>query len=255
VVNEQELSSYQLDHENSIHEYQCTPAFRELIETENFVCVKGMFVINFPPYIERVPTGLEMTEHAKGNLDQCCLRFALQDADDGARKTKSRIDAAAVSATATSGHPSAFRPDEHNMKVFERSKELRRFYHDLVEQSKFSESTSLSFSQEAYAHVERLKMNKTVFCNKTLLSGKTYDRIKHNRLDDPSLETVMSVCIGLELGMSYGESLLAKGGYLLSTSPRKTAYKMLLYSYKGHSILECDELLEALNFPLLARRR
>jgi hypothetical protein len=258
VMNNEQIVGYRLDHVDLIHEYQCSPSFKELIETENFICVKGILVINFPPYIEPLhgpfPTGLNMTEHAWENIEQCCLRFARIDRNEGEDAIGVSSDAAGLLSNAAGRSP-AFKPDEHNLRVFERSKELRCFYDDFVEQHRFASSTSMNFAEEAFAHIKRLKMNKTVFCNKTFLSGRTYDRIKHDRINDPTLETVMAICIGLGLGMGYGESLLAKGGYILSNSPRQIAYKMLLYSYRGHGILECNELLEALNLPSLARKR
>jgi hypothetical protein len=54
----------------------------------------------------------------------------------------------------------------------------------------------------------------------------------------------MQFAVGLSLGGPLGEQLLELAGYKLNAS--QLAYKKILYSYRGHSIYECDEVLTAL---------
>lgn len=118
----------------------------------------------------------------------------------------------------------------------------------------FVNSHNSNFCQEVMAHVERKGINKASFCKKTLLSERTFERIKSNSLSkNPRPETVMKVCIGLDLGLEYGESLFEKAGYKLEGSDLFLAYKNILLSCKSYSIYECDEILELLNLPALVK--
>ncbi len=103
-----------------------------------------------------------------------------------------------------------------------------------------------SFAQAAWEHIERKGVSRADFAEKTLLSGKIYDRIRSGELTNPKLQTVIQICIGLELGGVLGEHLLSLAGYTLNNTPQQLAYKNILHAYRGHSIYECDEILKAL---------
>jgi len=145
----------------------------------------------------------------------------------------------------------AFNPNNpHDQKVFERSEEFDLFQSAYDEEVAFRSITERNFAQLTYDHIKRKGYNKKVFYEKTLLSGKTYDRIKSNKLanPNPTLETVMAVCIGLELGITYGIQLLEAAGYKLSNSPLHCAYHQLLATCCGKDIFKCNEILMKLGF-------
>jgi hypothetical protein len=96
--------------------------------------------------------------------------------------------------------------------------------------------------------------NKPAFEQKTLLSGRTYDRIRTNQLESPSIETVMAICIGFELGVEYGQQLLEITGHKLGDIELHAAYRKLLVSFKGRSIIECNAFLDENHLPPLVKR-
>ena len=120
--------------------------------------------------------------------------------------------------------------------IINRSEELKKFHEEFVEEGQHLSRTTQTFSQVVYGHIKRKGYNKVVFIEKTLLSGKTYDRIKNNELNNPTLETVVAICIGLELSPTYSEEILRLAGYTLNNTPQQLAYKKLIHSYRGHSI-------------------
>lgn len=102
---------------------------------------------------------------------------------------------------------------------------------------------------------KRRGYNKVTFCAKTLLSEKTYERMKHNAMHSmPRPETVMQICIGLNLGIEYGEPLFEKAGYRLSSSGVLLAYRAILITCKKIDIYECNEVLKLLDLPVLGSR-
>jgi hypothetical protein len=120
-------------------------------------------------------------------------------------------------------------------------------YAEYAEEKDFLSRPAVSFSQVAWAHVERIGIGRKEFCKRTLLSEKTYERLRDGEVIHPSLQTVLQICIGLGLGGVFGEQLLDLAGYKLSA--QQLPYKKILCSYRGHSIYECDAILVRLGMP------
>ena len=141
--------------------------------------------------------------------------------------------------------------DADSQKVINKAKAIGS---RIKEVEGFVNSNNSNFCQEVMAHIERKGISKASFCKKTLLSERTFERIKSNSLSkNPRPETVMKICIGLALGFEYGESLFEKAGYKLEGSDLFLAYKNILLSCKSYSIYECDEILEILGLPVLVK--
>lgn len=249
----QKNQTYGISLSESFAEYYTNPEFAKLIDSGNFVYVSGRYVISDSKYIKNSEDGrLDLTDYAKLHLDECSLLFELNKesmvgagypAAEGHRKDilKCKI-------------VSKFNSNNHNMEMFARSEELKRFHDEFVEESKHLSSVNQSFSKAVYGHIQRKGYNKVIFTDKTLLSEKTFDRIKNNQLNQPNLETVMAICIGLELSPTYCEELLKIAGFTLNHSRQQLAYRKILYSFRGHSICECNEVLAALDLPLICAR-
>ena len=123
--------------------------------------------------------------------------------------------------------------------------DLKRFQEGLKRIIRARARTEMSFGQLACFHIKRAGWSKQVFYEKTLLSERTFERITADALKGPSprLETVMALCIGLELGLALGTSLLGSAGYTLTNSPLHCAYQHILASCCGKDILDCNEML------------
>ncbi len=248
--------TYSISLSDSFFEYYANPEFAKIIDSGNFIYVDGHYVINDSKYIKRLENGgLDLTDYAKLHVDECCLLFDLKLNKASKMDIVVYLDSIMFrKATPDYNRVPTFNPDKHNMEVFNRSEELKKFHEEFVEEGQHLSRTTQTFSQAVYGHIKRKGYNKVVFTDKTLLSEKTYDRIKNNELNNPTLETVVAICIGLELGPTYSEEILRLAGYTLNNTPQQLAYKKLIHSYRGHSIYECNEVLEALGLsPLCAK--
>lgn len=248
--------TYSISLSDSFFEYYANPEFAKIIDSGNFIYVDGHYVINDSKYIKRLENGsIDLTDYAKLHVDECCLLFDLKLNKASKMDIVVYLDSIMFrKATPDYNRVPTFNPDKHNMEVFNRSEELKKFHEEFVEEGQHLSRTTQTFSQAVYGHIKRKGYNKVVFIEKTLLSGKTYDRIKNNELNNPTLETVVAICIGLELSPTYSEEILRLAGYTLNNTPQQLAYKKLIHSYRGHSIYECNEVLEALRLsPLCAK--
>jgi len=116
-----------------------------------------------------------------------------------------------------------------------------------MEEAALLAQSTQTFAQVVCAHIVRLKCGCNEFCDRTLLSDKTYERLKNNDMANPSRVTVMQICVGLALGERLGEQLFHLAGYHLT--PQWLAYRNVLQYCQGRSIHECDEVLQKLNAP------
>jgi len=149
----------------------------------------------------------------------------------------------------------SFNQDKHNMELINRNEDLKKFYYEVAEEMHVAFELEQTFSQFAWRIFRQKKLNRQTFANKTLLSDAYFDRIKNNRLPaNPDIETAMAICIGLDLNGKLGEELLEKAGHKLNNSQLHVIYRKFLYSLKGYSIYQCNEILEAFGFKPLVKK-
>jgi len=141
------------------------------------------------------------------------------------------------------------------MELFNRCEDMQRFYYEVADELGAAFDTEQTFCQYAWKIISHKGINKKVFEDKTLLSGKYYDLIKSNGIKgNPSIEAVMSICIGLDLGGRTSEQLLEKAGHKLNDSPLHVVYRKFLNNFRGRSLYECNEILGGFALPLISKK-
>ena len=133
--------------------------------------------------------------------------------------------------------------------------ELQRSCEEFEAQYAVHKSLTKTFWQRAYEVMEAMHWNSTIFCNRTLLSEKTYSRLKNNTGADIDIRTVMAICVGLDLDISMTNKLLAYAGYVLNSSREHQAYIFIITRYRGKSIHERNKFLETLRLQPLGSRQ
>jgi len=241
--------TFSISLKDSFYEYFSNPEFRRFIDSGRFTYIDGHYVINDPKYVQHSELiGLDLTHYAKLNINECCIRFNLQFSPAETEDIAGYLDTIEFrKATPNYKRVPKFTLDNHNQELFSRSKELIKFHEEYVGEYEFLSRPPLNFALTAWTHIQRLDCDRKDFCKKTLLSEKTYERLRDNDVPNPSFETVMQICVGLGLGGIYGEQLLGLAGYILNAE--RLGYKKVLYCFQGHSIYECDEVITGLGLP------
>lgn len=245
--------TYSISLSDSFFESVANKAFCRYLESGNFVYVDSHFVINDPKYVIRTDAGVQMTSYAKAHADECCLIFDLKPNPNAAMDIVVYLDSVMYrKATPDYNRVPEFDESTHNMEVFNRSEDLKKLHASFMQQGQYAVQCQKPFCQQAMEAIKFVKANKAVFCEKTMLSEKTYERLETNKMPKPTLETVMCICIGLSLGINISNQLLNAAGYELNNTPQQVAYKAFLTSFVGHTLYECDEALKALGLsPLI----
>jgi len=232
--------------------------FRRLIDTGNFVYVDGHYVIDDPKYIRVTENDeLDLTDYAKQNIDECCLRFDIELYKISSVKYDEYADRVMFRKAKAVDCRTVFNSDNHNMAVFERSEDLKRFYAALIDEATHISEDYKTFCELAWSHIERCHCAyKETFRERTLLSDKMFDRIKRKEAEKPELETVLALCFGLNLTHTQSTRLLLSAGYDISQAqnPNMVVYRMMLAEHSIRSIFEANEVLVALNFEPLCKK-
>ena len=235
-----------------LSEYSRCRIFKRIVDSGNFVFVNDLLVINDAKYVTRNEQGqLCLTEYARNNQDECTL---IAENDDkhkvvvkrgkqskirkhGIYKRNLRYEQLKLEQLAKQDSP-GLTSDSHaenglegnyqpkpstitiqNVEVFERSEELKRLRYEIAEDITFITETKQNFSQLAWKLMEHCHCNyKELFREKTLLSDRTFDRIKAGKLLNPDIETAIAICAGLNLGVLYGVPSLKSAGIDLEQS-------------------------------------
>ena len=140
---------------------------------------------------------------------------------------------------------------EHNMEVFERADELRKMSSALLTMSEDALKDKKTFAQLAWENITRVHCAyKDIFCTRTLLSDKTFIRIRDGKVLNPEIETAVAICVGLNLGSFYSMPLLESAGIDLKNTAVKLyqAYYVLICTCHHLDILECNKVLELAGF-------
>jgi len=257
VESKDRNQTYCISLADSMYQYLFNEDFQKTINSGKFVYIDSHHVLNDPKYICCLENGaLCLTEYAKLHIHECCLRFDLVLNND-IRADFAKFEDSVMFRDVTVDYSRIpnFNQDKHNMELFNRNEDLERFYYEVAEEMHVAFELEQTFSQFAWRIFRQKKLNRQTFADKTLLSDAYFDRIKNNRLpSNPDVETVMAICIGLDLDGKLGEELLEKAGHKLNNSQLHVIYRKFLYSLKGRSIYQCNEILEAFGFKPLIKR-
>ena len=94
----------------------------------------------------------------------------------------------------------------------------------------------------------------SVFEEETLLNRNIYYDIRNGKLKNPTKETVIAVCIGLNAKPTVAEELLHLSGHVLRNTPEDQAYKMLVSCCYDRGIDFANDLLELRGMNALGSR-
>lgn len=131
--------------------------------------------------------------------------------------------------------------------------EKKRLWHEYAKEREAFEDDYNIFSGITTDFQEQLrilmkKKNKTAekVAEKVGISPKTLSQYRNGRYA-PSMQTLMSICMVLELDIKQSTALLTSLGFcFLGTSKEHYAYLYLLDKYRKASLEKCNEVLTGL---------
>lgn len=138
---------------------------------------------------------------------------------------------------------------EEFIKEYEENREqqiIRRYHEDCSNNEKIIKPFSEIFKDIVGDDKYRDFQDKTGLGTSMFYALR--DRV--DKEDPTSKGTIVSVCVGYNVGLQIAEELLrSQGSSFNPHGKRDSAYIMLLTEYRGKTVEECNELLEKLKIP------
>ena len=105
-------------------------------------------------------------------------------------------------------------------------------------------------------------MDETCISNEELaykawLDVRTIQRLRTDVEQNPTLTTIVKICLALELPMAVSEIMVSKAGKKFRVGTVDMAYHHLLTWCVGYDLQECNEIIEKMNkrYPLFKQQK
>ena len=96
------------------------------------------------------------------------------------------------------------------------------------------------------------EMTAEQLAEKSLLTPKTIQRMRTNQNYKWEMETVVALCVGLQLPPYISVPLIEKAGLKIKADEKDITYAHLLATHYKSPIFEFNEYLEAVGYPPLS---
>jgi len=215
----------------------------------NYKYIDSHFVLNHPQYIEKDILGNEaLTHYARNHMDECCLLFSLT--------IKSHINDRYRSEC-------FLNRDKFNEIVFEahyggataqnanHAKMIKDYNAELLTVAK---KLPMNFSGALDALIDWSDMTEEELAEAADMSEKTIQRLRNTEPDNVTIETVVQLCIGMQLPPVMSNCLLRASGKNFMMTEQHIMYQFLLNSCYYKSIFECNDMLTAQKLKPLGKQ-
>ena len=211
-----------------------------MIDSGQFVFVDRHLILNDERYVVRDQTGNAMlSEYALSHMDECCIVFtkgySYQSKYQGVRYYSQFMR---NSALVENQVEYSFELNAHNTTLLEqiknaksRSEALRRY--------------PGSFAETLVALQKDRKLSNKQLADRSLVGEKTIQRLRNDEVYPTSVQTVLALCVGLQLPLPEAEMFLAKTDFKLNSMKGEGyVYQCVLAACAENSIYEINEMLK-----------
>lgn len=222
--------------------YYCNESFKSLIDSGRVVYVDGHLCINSPTYVEHDESGYcHMTAYALSHVDECCYVFDIgytyessylgrRDYTQFLAKANPQFSVRECSYDPSNAHNKALNALMDDAK--QRSNALRRY--------------PGSFAETLVLLMKDRKLSNKDLADRSLVGEKTIQRIRNDEEYPTSKQTVLGLCVGLQLSPPEAKAFFEKSDFKLSTTKMEDyMYSCVLGACANNSIYAINEMLVA----------
>ena len=236
-----EWQTYSVSVRDIVIERVVKPEFAALLENGDYIFVENHVCFNSPKYIEADEYGdLRLTEYARLHIDECCLVFDLE-AQNLNEYGKTYYKECVLYRDADSKVEFVAHFSEANKGANESQKEsIRAFKNDVLS---LQRSLKEAFTESFDAVVKWSDMTEEELEEKADIDARTIQRLRNDPDQNPTIETMMPLCIAMKLPPTISRTLLAKAGIVFKATERDFMYQLLLDGCYIHPLEECNKML------------
>lgn len=245
--------TFVIDRNNVIIQSLLNPDLSEDIAARRFIHAGGLLVINDPQYVSIVedsePT---LTEYALEHVDECCLVF------DRTTRVSSHYDDSFYricflcrDADSKSFVEAKFNPKEgKNEDVQKRAREMAAIAAEAKRVSDILAEVPSSFCGTLDYHVKRRGYTNEKMEERTGISSRMIQDYRNKKDAKPTLQSVLALCIGLNLHPSFSYDLINKAGYnIMAANEEYLIYRYLIDNHHMENIYMWNAKLQDAGIP------
>jgi len=247
----QKNQTFSVGFKDALIESLTSPELLEKVKSGNYLFVDFHFCLNHPKYIQKNECGEpELTRYARCHIDECCLVFDLEikSTDSYGKRffTECVLYRDAASDIIFIPHYS-----DRNKSNPNHAKMLHEYNRDILEAMK---SLPMSFSGTLNQLIAWTGMKEEKLSEQSKLSEKTIQRLRNNEPDNVTIETLIQLCIGMQLPPQLSNRLIQAAGKSFMMTEKHLMYQFLLNVCYTCTIDECNTYLIEQDMEPLGRK-
>lgn len=245
--------TFVIDRNNIIIESLFNSDLAEDFKAGRFIHASGLFVINDPKYVNIVEdTEPALTDYALEHVDECCLVF------DRTTRVSSHYDDSFYricflcrDADSKSFVEAKFNPKEgKNEDVQKRAREMTAIAAEAKRVSDILAEAPSSFCGTLDYHVKRRGYTNEKMEERTGISSRMIQDYRNKKDAKPTLQSVLALCIGLNLHPSFSYDLINKAGYnIMAANEEYLVYRYLIDNHHMENIYMWNAKLQDAGIP------
>lgn len=219
---------------DAFYEYCDNEDFFNILNTGLFRYVDGTYVIDNEKYITQDnDEEYSLTDYARKNLQECALHFTYRRVD---MRVHGQFHHDAFHRANPDSYQKLPRYDsDKNASVVANALAFKAGFQE--EYGEISETTK-TFSQRVVELMERKGWDAHKFAKNTCLEPNNYYRITRGETENPSIETILNISIGLGLPTRTRDELISLAGRSWQNSQLHCAYRYILENGNIQSVAD-----------------
>lgn len=245
--------TFVIDRNNVIIQSLLNPDLSENIAARRFIHAGGLLVINDPQYVSIVedsePT---LTEYALEHVDECCLVF------DRTTRVSTQYDDSFYricflcrDADSKSFVEASFNPKEgKNEDVQKRAREMAAIAAEAKRVADILAEVPSSFCGTLDYHIKRRGYTNEKMEERTGISSRMIQDYRKKKDSNITLQSVLALCIGLNLQPAFSYDLILKAGFnIMTAKDEHLIYRYLIEHHHMENIFMWNEKLQDAGIP------
>ena len=245
--------TFVIDRNNVIIQSLLNPDLSEDIAARRFIHAGGLLVINDPQYVSIVedsePT---LTEYALEHVDECCLVF------DRTTRVSTQYDDSFYricflcrDADSKSFVEASFNPREgKNEDVQKRAREMAAIAAEAKRVADILAEVPSSFCGTLDYHIKRRGYTNEKMDERTGISSRMIQDYRKKKDSNITLQSVLALCIGLNLQPAFSYDLILKAGFnIMTAKDEHLIYRYLIEHHHMENIFMWNEKLQDAGIP------
>lgn len=236
----------------ALAELRASQEFSDVLSSGLYLFVDSCLCLNRPEYIQWNDRGMpELTEYARNHQGECCLTFRQFIPDSYLQSINHPPTFSYVTSAPLRDLPAPrFFCDELKQKMH-----IEQCTKEISEIKDVLNDLPQTFDKALDQLMQWREVNDEDLASSVDLSSKTVHRL-HTKADyNTTTETIVQLCIGLQLPYKISEHLLKAAGRCLRDVEPDVVYDYLLRTHYAYSLDVCNEILESFGIPKLGRKK